>query len=128
MDNPIQIIEVRAEGYFAVTSNSIQFGGRWEIGIELGIEAHGFLQVDAIVQFRPFHFEARVAAGFDVSAGGFSFASVTLEGVDCRTRPDRHSRIAEHRRLPVLHLVGRDVHARKRAVGHAARRRRRSST
>ena len=80
IDNPIPIIEVRAEGYFAVTSNSIQLGGRWEIGISLGIEAHGFVQVDAIVQFRPFHFEARVAAGFDVSAGGFSFASVTLEG------------------------------------------------
>lgn len=80
IDNPIPIIDVRAEGYFAVTSNSIQFGGRWEVGISLGIEAHGFVQVDAIVQFRPFHFDARVAAGFDVSAGGFSFASVTLEG------------------------------------------------
>jgi hypothetical protein len=80
LDNPISIIEVRAEGYFAVTSNSIQFGGRLEVGISLGIEAHGFVQVDAIVQFRPFHFDARVAAGFDVSAGGFSFASVTLEG------------------------------------------------
>jgi hypothetical protein len=80
MDSPISIIDVRAEGYFAVTSNSIQFGGRWEVGISLGIEAHGFVQVDAIVQFRPFHFEAGIAAGFDVSAGGFSFASVTLEG------------------------------------------------
>ena len=30
----------------------------WEVGISLGIEAHGFVQVDAIVQFRPFHFEA----------------------------------------------------------------------
>jgi hypothetical protein len=80
IDNPISIIDIRAEGYFAVTSNSIQFGGRLEVGISLGLEAHGFVQVDAIVQFRPFHFEARVAAGFDVSAGGFSFASVTLEG------------------------------------------------
>ena len=59
MDNPIPIIEIRAEGYFAVTSNSIQFGGRLEVGISLGIEAHGFLQVDAIVQFRPFRFEAQ---------------------------------------------------------------------
>src|SRR6185369_14567181 len=56
------------------------FGGRLEVGISLGIDAHGFVQVDAIIQFRPFHFEARIAAGFDVSAGGFSFASVTLEG------------------------------------------------
>ncbi len=80
LDNPVPIIEVRAEGYFAITSNSLQFGGRLEVGISLGIEAHGFVQVDAIVQFRPFHFVARIAAGFDVSAGGFSFASVTLEG------------------------------------------------
>lgn len=80
MDNPLPIIEVRAEGYFAVTSNSIQLGGRWEVGISLGIEAHGFLQVDAIVQFRPFQFQARVAAGFHVSVEGFSFASVKLDG------------------------------------------------
>jgi hypothetical protein len=46
----------------------------------LGIEAHGFVQVDALVQFRPFHFQAGIAASFDVSAGGFSFASVTLQG------------------------------------------------
>jgi hypothetical protein len=81
MENPIPVIEVRSEGYFAVTSNSVQLGGRWEVGISLGIEAHGFLQVDAIVQFRPFHFEAQASAGFDVSADGFSFASVTLNGV-----------------------------------------------
>ena len=80
LDFPVPIIDIRAEGYFALTSNSIQFGGRLEVGISLGIEAHGFLQVDAIVQFRPFHFEARVAAGFEVSVAGFSFASVTLEG------------------------------------------------
>jgi hypothetical protein len=87
MDNPISIIDLRAEGYFAVTSNTIQFGGRWEVGISLGIEAHGFIQVDAIVQFRPFYFEARIAAGFDVSAGGFSFASVSLEGSICGPGP-----------------------------------------
>ncbi|MGZ4711266.1 MAG: DUF6603 domain-containing protein, partial [Acidimicrobiales bacterium] len=80
IDSPIPIIEIRAEGYFAITSNTVQFGGHLEVGIDLVIEAHGFLQVDAIVQFRPFHFEARVSAGFDVSVEGFSFASVTLEG------------------------------------------------
>ena len=80
LNNPIPVISMRAEGYFAVTSNSIHLGGRYEVGISLGIEAHGFIQVDAMVQFRPFYFEARIAAGFAVSAGGFSFASVTLEG------------------------------------------------
>lgn len=87
MDNPIDIISVRAEGYFAVTSNTIQFGGRWEISISLGIEAHGFIQVDAIVQFRPFQFEAGIAAGFDVNVDDFSFASVTLQGSISGPRP-----------------------------------------
>ena len=77
---PIPILTIRSEGYFALTSNSVQLGGRLEMGISLGIEAHGFVQVDAIVQFRPFAFEVRIAAGFDVSVAGFSFASVTLEG------------------------------------------------
>jgi hypothetical protein len=77
---PIPVIDVRAEGYFAVTSNSIQLGGRWEVGISLIIEAHGFLQVDAIVQFRPFYFKARIAAGFDVSVAGFTFGGVSIEG------------------------------------------------
>ena len=63
LDNPVSIIDIRAEGYFAVTSNSLQFGGRFEVGISLGIEAHGFVQVDAIMQFRPFQFQARVAPG-----------------------------------------------------------------
>jgi hypothetical protein len=80
MDNPVAIIDIRAEGYFAITSNSIQFGGRLEVGINLVIEAHGFIQVDAIVQFRPFHFEAKISAGFGVSVAGFDFASVTLSG------------------------------------------------
>lgn len=80
LGTPLPVLQVRAEGYLAVTSNTVQLGGRWEVGISLIIEAHGFLEVDALVQFRPFHFEARVAAGFDVSVAGFSFASVRLEG------------------------------------------------
>jgi hypothetical protein len=80
LSNPVSIISIRAEGYFAITSNTIQFGGRLEIGISLGIKASGFIQVDALVQFRPFHFEAQIGAGFRVSAGGFTFGSVNLHG------------------------------------------------
>jgi hypothetical protein len=80
LDNPLPVLAIRAEGYFAITSNTIQFGGRLEISIALGIRASGFIQVDALVQFRPFHFEAGIAAGFSVSVAGFHFASVTLRG------------------------------------------------
>jgi hypothetical protein len=77
---PGGVLQVRAEGYFAVTGNSVQLGGRWQVRISLIIEASGFLEVDALVQFRPFRFEARIAAGFDVSVAGFDFASVRLSG------------------------------------------------
>ncbi len=73
-------LTMRVEGYFATTSNTVQFGGRIEAGFELGISAHGFIEVDAIVQFRPFRFQARIAAGFSVSVEGFDFASVHLSG------------------------------------------------
>jgi len=75
------LIELRVEGYVAVTSNTIQLGGRYEVSISLGLKAHGFLQVDALVQFRPFRFEAACSAGFEVGVAGFSFGGVRLEGM-----------------------------------------------
>ncbi|KAI3591730.1 hypothetical protein D9X30_3255 [Cupriavidus sp. U2] len=80
LDMPGGLIEIRAEGYLAITTNTIQLGGRLDITISMGLSAHGFLQVDALVQFRPFAFIARAAAGFDVRAGGFSFGGVRLDG------------------------------------------------
>ncbi|SDD53277.1 hypothetical protein SAMN05216345_110179 [Cupriavidus sp. YR651] len=74
------LIEIRAEGYLAFTTNTIQLGGRLDITIFMGLSAHGFLQLDALVQFRPFAFVANAAAGFDVRAGGFSFGGVRLDG------------------------------------------------
>ena len=74
-------ITLRVEGYFAVTANTVQLGGRIEAGIDVSVlAAHGFIETDAILQLRPFRFQARVAAGFSVSAGGFDFASVQLSG------------------------------------------------
>ncbi|WP_412544410.1 DUF6603 domain-containing protein [Longispora sp. K20-0274] len=80
LDSPVSLIDIRAEGYFAVTTNTLQFGGRLEIGFDKGIEAHGFVQVDALIQFRPFHFRAKFSAGFRVGVAGHTFASVGLDG------------------------------------------------
>jgi hypothetical protein len=74
------LIDIRAEGYLAITTNTIQLGGRLDITISMGLTAHGFLQLDALVQFRPFAFVAIASAGFDVRAGGFSFGGVRLDG------------------------------------------------
>ncbi|MFI8594426.1 DUF6603 domain-containing protein [Microbacterium sp. NPDC078428] len=74
-------ITLRVEGYFAVTANTVQLGGRIEAGISVAVlDARGFIETDAILQLRPFRFQARIAAGFSVSAGGFDFASVQLSG------------------------------------------------
>ena len=81
LDLPVPGIDVRAEGYVAVTSNTVQLGGHFEAGIEAaGCGAHGFLDVDAIVQFTPFHFHAEVSAGFEVEVFGLTFGGVRLDG------------------------------------------------
>lgn len=81
LDLPVPGIDLRAEGYFAVTSNTVQLGGYFEAGIEAGgCGAHGFLSVDAIVQFTPFHMHAEVSAGFEVEVFGLTFGGVRLDG------------------------------------------------
>ena len=81
LDVPIPGIDLRAEGYFAVTSNTIQLGGHYEAAIEAaGCGAHGFLTLDAIVQFSPFHVHADVSAGFEVEVFGLTFGGISLEG------------------------------------------------
>jgi hypothetical protein len=81
LDLPVPGIEVRAEGYLAVTSNTVQLGGYFEAGIDAaGCGAHGFLAVDAIVQFTPFHIHAEVSAGFEVEVFGLTFGGVRLDG------------------------------------------------
>jgi hypothetical protein len=80
LEAPTPGISISAQGYLAVTTNTIQFGGRLDVTIFMGLTAHGFLQVDALVQFRPFQFVAAASAGFDVRAGGFSFCGVRLDG------------------------------------------------
>lgn len=75
-------VTLRAEGYFAVTPNTIQLGGKWEAGLRAGpVSAMGFLSIDAMVQFTPFHFRAEVSAGFRVRVFGLTFAGVRIDGV-----------------------------------------------
>lgn len=82
LDLPVPGITMHAEGYLAVTSNTVQIGGYYEAGISAaGCGAHGFLAVDAIVQFTPFHIHAKVSAGFEVEVFGITFGGVRLDGV-----------------------------------------------
>lgn len=80
-DNP----RLRLETYFAVTSNTAQFGARLELYAGAGkFNVYGFLSFDTLFQFNPFYFIAEVAAMLALRVGSSSIASIqlalTLEG------------------------------------------------
>lgn len=76
---------IRCTGYFAVTSNSCQFGSSSEyfFGFSaLSVEGHsGF---DALLQFSPFHFSVSISTSFCVKVFGLGVYGIgidlTLEG------------------------------------------------
>ncbi len=81
LDVPLPGMRMRAEGYLAATSNTLQLGGRLEVGFDAGIASiSGHLGLDALIQFTPFHFTAEVSAGLDVRFFGRTFAGVRLDG------------------------------------------------
>lgn len=78
---PNDFLYLRFEGYFAITTNSLQFGASVELIINVGpIYARGFLGFDALIQFKPFSFRFDIHASVRVRLAGFNLASVDLKG------------------------------------------------
>jgi len=80
-DNP----RLRLEMYFAVTSNTAQFGAKLELyAAAWKFNVYGFLLFDVLFQFNPFYFIAEITAMLALRVGSSSFASIkltlTLEG------------------------------------------------
>ncbi len=77
LSNPVQ--RIRVEGYFAVTSNTVQFGANAEIVLgfdDFGLQGHiGF---DVLIQFSPFYFIAQISASVSLKAFGVGLFSVRL--------------------------------------------------
>lgn len=72
-------LQFRVEGYVALTTNTVQFGGRVEVAYSVGVAGvHGYLALDAIVRFEPFGFEIDIAAGVGVEVLGFTLVSIDL--------------------------------------------------
>ncbi|MGD2092807.1 MAG: hypothetical protein PVH61_41975 [Candidatus Aminicenantes bacterium] len=74
--------KVRIEAYFAVTSNSVQFGAKAELffGVsEFNIE--GFLGFDALFQFDPFFFSFSLSVSLSVKVFGIGLFSVGFSGL-----------------------------------------------
>jgi hypothetical protein len=81
LKSSISFLFLRFEAYLAVTTNTFQFGGALEIGIHAGpLNAIGFVTLDALIQFTPFHFEVSISAGFRIRWNSFNLAGIKVEG------------------------------------------------
>ena len=71
---------VRAEGYFAVTSNTVQFGARAEayFGFD-AISVEGGMSLDALIQFSPFHFVVDFSSHWSVKVFGAGVFGVSVQ-------------------------------------------------
>lgn len=72
---------IRVEGYFAVTSNTAQFGASVEL--YFGVSAFsvdGHLGFDALFQFSPFYFVITFSASMSVKVFGAGLFSVRIRG------------------------------------------------
>ena len=77
LNRPGQLI--RVSGYFAVTSNTVQFGARAELRLgfgAFGIEGH--LAFDALFRFSPFSFIIAISAGVSLKAFGVGLFGIKL--------------------------------------------------
>ena len=79
LSTPVSRLTV--EGYFAVTSNTVQFGARVEVFFGLDIlNVKGHLAFDALFQFSPFFFIIEISASLSVNVFGAGLFSVSIRG------------------------------------------------
>jgi hypothetical protein len=74
-DNP----KLRLEAYLALTSNTVQFGARVDVGARAGsFSIGGFMAFDALVTLSPLAFVVDIAAQLAVKAGSHTLLSISL--------------------------------------------------
>ena len=83
-DNP----RISANSYYAITSNTVQFGANVEAyASAAGFAIHGYLGFDVLFILSPFSFEFDFSAGFDVSFEGHSLCGLHVDGLFSGPRP-----------------------------------------
>jgi hypothetical protein len=74
-DNP----RLKVESYFAVTSNTVQFGAKVELyAAAAGFNVYGFLGYDVLFQFDPFRFIAKLYGGIALREGDDVIAGINI--------------------------------------------------
>ncbi len=70
---------IRVEGYFAVTSNTVQFGAKAELYFGFSaFKIEGHIGFDVLIQFSPFYFIAEISASVSLKAFGVGLFSIRL--------------------------------------------------
>ena len=76
-----ELARIRVEGYFAITSNTVQFGARAELYFGLSaFNIDGYVTFDALFQFSPFYFIISISASLSVRVFGVGLFSVRMRG------------------------------------------------
>jgi hypothetical protein len=77
-----------SNSYFAVTSNTLQFGANVDAYASAGgFSVHGYIGWDALFNFSPFSFEIDFSAGFDISYQCASLSGIQLTASLSGTQP-----------------------------------------
>src|SRR5262249_5406858 len=83
-DNP----RLRCEAYYALTSNTVQFGARAELfASAAGFSIQGEIGYDVLIQLDPFFFLAEFKAQLQLKRGSTNLFKVSLEGSLAGPRP-----------------------------------------
>ncbi|WP_405969214.1 hypothetical protein OG496_01610 [Streptomyces sp. NBC_00988] len=71
---------IRVSGYFAVTSNTVQFGAKAEVRLGFsGFGVEGHLGFDGLFQFSPFRFAVHISAHVTLKAFGVGAFGIDLD-------------------------------------------------
>jgi Family of unknown function (DUF6603) len=74
------LARIRTDTYFAVTSNTVQFGAHTEVMFDVGVaRVDGHLGFDALFQFSPFHFVVEISGGVSLKVFGVGLFSIALD-------------------------------------------------
>jgi hypothetical protein len=82
-------IRISCQTYQALTSNSLQFGARAELYVDVGVYMRGWIGFDALIIFSPFSFEVGFNAGLEVGVGDVTLAGISVDGTLSGPNPFR---------------------------------------
>lgn len=74
-----KVLRLQFTHYFALTSNTVQFGSKIDLKIEwAGFKVLGYFEFDCLFQFKPFYFMFDVSTGVEVSWKKIKLLAVNL--------------------------------------------------